>query len=163
MIFQCTQKLFKELRCKPDDIATLTGLGSWHVNVLTIQRRKLVLFTHDQSLFSVVLPGMKRKDFEHIELHFGEALFKTLMLFDFEQAEIEKLLDLTHQYHYVKTSNRSVLGSMNEMAYQIEGYIIHDGGFETTDWGYLHCRINETPYKSIAYGYAWKDLKKALS
>lgn len=163
MIFQCTQKLLKELHRKPDDLTFLPGVGCWHVNLLSIQRRKLVLFTHNQSLFSIVIPNMKRKDFEQIEFLFGEILFKTLMLFDFEQREIEKLLNLTHQYHFVKTDSPSVLGSMNDLAYQIEGYIVHDGGIDTTDWGYLHQRINEIPYQAISSGYAWKELKNRLS
>ena len=93
MIIRCTQKLLKELRIKPQEPEVVSEVGSWHANLLRIERRKCVLFTHDMTLFSVFVAGLTRPDFEHIDGVFGQALFKTMLLFDFAQSEIERMLD----------------------------------------------------------------------
>jgi len=163
MIIRCTQKLLKELRIKPQEPEEVSKVGSWHANLLRIDRRKCVLFTHDMTLFSVFVAGLKRDDFEHIDQVFGQAMFKTMLLFDFEQAEIERMLDWSKHNIYAKTNNRSVLGSMNDMAFHIEYHIQADGGLAYADFADLHRRINRIPFKAVGFKYPVEGLKALLS
>ena len=163
MIIRCTKKLLKELRIKPQEPEVISEVGSWHANLLLIERRKCVLFTHDMTLFSLFVAGLKRPDFEHIDHIFGQTLFKTMLLFDFEQTEVEKMLDWSQHNSYAKTSNRSVLGSMNDMVFQIEHRIAMEGGLAHADLDDLRMQINEIPFKAINYEYPRNRLKKLLS
>ena len=163
MIIRCTQKLLKELRIKPQEPDVISEVGNWHANLLSIERRKCVLFTHDMTLFSVFVAGLKRQDFDHLDDVFGQAMFKTMLLFDFEQVEIERMLDWSRHNIYAKTNSRSVLGSMNDMAFQVEHHIHTDGGFGYTDLAELHLRINQIPFKANGYQFPVKCLKVLLS
>jgi len=138
----------------------ISEVGNWHANLLRIDRRKCVLFTHDMTLFSVFVAGLKRDDFEHIDQVFGQAMFKTMLLFDFEQAEIERMLDWSEHNIYAKTNSRSVLGSMNDMAFHIDYHIHADGGLAHAD---LHRRINQIPFKAVGFKFPVEGLKELLS
>jgi len=163
VIIRCTQKLIKELRIKPLEPEEVSKVGSWHANLLRIDRRKCVLFTHDMTLFSVFVAGLKRDDFDHIDQVFGQAMFKTMLLFDFEQAEIERMLDWSQHNTFAKTNSRSVLGSMNDMAFHIEYHIHAEGGLAHADFADLHRRINRIPFKAVGYKYPVDGLKALLS
>ena len=162
MIIRCTQKLIKELRIKPADVEALNPIASWHANLLRIDRRKCVLFTHDQSLFSVFVAGLKRPDFDRLDEVFGQAMFRTLRLFDFDQRQIEQLLDWSQHNSYGKTNSRSVLGSMNDMAFHVEHNIAYEGGLNAVDLDGLHLRINQIPFSAIGSYYPWQKLKILL-
>lgn len=159
MIIRCTQKLLKELRIKPAHVDALNPLASWHANLLLIERRKCALFTHDRSLFSFFVSGLRRPDFEQMDQVFGQAMFRTLRLFDFEQRQIEQLLDWSRQNSYTKTNSRSVLGSMNDMAFHVQHHIAHEGGLANVDLDDLHLRINQIPFSAIGTYYPWQKLK----
>ncbi len=163
MILRCTQKLLKELRIKPQEPAEPDEVASWHANLLNIERRKCVLFTHDITLFSLFVPGLKRPDFEHIYHVFGQALFRMLRLFDFSQGQIERMLDWAREISYTKTNNRSVLGSMNDMAFAIEYRVSIAEGLQNVDLDALHHSINETPFKAVNHDYPIVRLRDLLS
>lgn len=67
MILHCTQKLLKELGNPPlqtPDVLT-TGLGNWYANLLVIDRRKCVLFTNEKTLYSFLLPNVKKENLKN--------------------------------------------------------------------------------------------------
>lgn len=54
VLIHCTQKLLAEI---PNNLIDLAASGDgWHANLLRIERRKCVLFTHDATLYSVFVP-----------------------------------------------------------------------------------------------------------
>jgi len=149
LLIRCTQKLLKELGEKPEEqVHVMPGL-SWHANLLRYGRRKCLLFTHDQTLFSVFLPAVTKADYPHLAEMFGQRLFRAMRLFDFRQQQIETMLEPVRELRFAKTNSRSVLGSMNDMK-QMKGWIIaNGGGLESTDMDELMELINKTPFKAI--------------
>jgi hypothetical protein len=59
--------------------------------------------------------------------------------------------------------SKSVLGSMNDLAYQIETDIAIAGGLERFELRMLHRRLNRIPLSSIEYRYAVDTYKQRLS
>ncbi len=56
-ILRCTKKLLSELKTRPVDSGqSAIALFSWHANLLRIDRRKCVLFSHDQTLYTFIYP-----------------------------------------------------------------------------------------------------------
>ena len=55
-LIRCTKKLQKEMGLKSSDLCTeeprFSYLGSWHANLIHIDRRKCVLFVNDKTLFN---------------------------------------------------------------------------------------------------------------
>jgi hypothetical protein len=163
-IIQCTQKLLKELKVVPVQIDAAGGaLSLWHSNLLILDRRKCVLFTNDQTRYSFLFPGLKKPDFKFMGEIFGQGLFKCLLQDSFTQEQVEKLLEETLEIVYSKTSNRSVLGSMNDIAQIIRWSIYDEGGLNNTDIDKLHHIINHMPCGAIGYKFSVEALRELLT
>lgn len=160
-LIHCTQKLLTEI---PDRLIDPTAAGeSWHANLLRFDRRKCVLFTHDATLYSVFVPGLKKPEFEQLDEVFGQRLFKTLLWDEFPQVQIERMLDAARSIRFTRSNNRSVLGSMNDIRYHIEGEVEHVGGLERIDLADLHHRLNRILFSAIGYKYPVKQLQEHLA
>lgn len=157
----CTQKLLAEI---PDRFIEPSASGaSWHANLLWFNRRKCVLFTHEESLYSVFVPGLRKPEFEQLDEVFGQRLFKALVWDEFSQVQIERMLDACRVVRFSRSSNRSVLGSMNDMRFQIGTHMECDRGLTSVDLALLHHALNRIPFSAIGYGYPVERLQEYLA
>ena len=163
-VIQCTQKLIKELKVAPV-MTDITGgvLSLWHANLLILDRRKCVLFTNDQTRYSFLVPGLKKPDFSFLGEYFGQALFKCLLHDGFSQEQIERLLDETREIIYTKTSNRSVLGSMNDITQMVKLTVYEEGGLVNTDIVALIQSVNHMPSGAIGYKFSVEAMRELLT
>jgi len=163
-ILRCTKKLLKELKVKPAEVDDeFDPLGSWHANLLWIDHRKCVLFTQDATLFSFFVVGLKKPDFQHIREIFGQRMFKSLLREGFPQDQIERMLDAHREITISKSNNRSVLGSMNDLAFQLKWSVADAGGLLNTDLNALNHYLNRIPMGATNMGYGIEELKKLLN
>ena len=161
LVIHCTQKLLAQIPERFID-ASASGAG-WHANLLRIERRKCVLFTHDETLYSVFVPGLRKPEFERLDKVFGQRLFKALLWDAFSQAQIERMLEACREIRFTRSGNRSVLGSMNDMRFQIGAHVEQDGGLPSVDLAQLHHELNRTPFGAIGYRYAVERLQEYLA
>ena len=149
-VLRCTLKLLNELGVAPEEVDGSAGaLGQWHANLLRFARRKCVLFTNDLTLYSVFVPGLRKPEFQRIVDVFGQAVFRSLRLDGLSQNQIEAVLDEIGEIHIAKTNNRSVLGSMNDLAYQLEWMISSYGGVEMSSIDDINHQLNRIPMSAI--------------
>ena len=149
-LIRCTQKLLKELGVTPLALESPRGLlGPWHANLLRVERRKCVLFTNDATLYSLFAPGLRKPQFERLPDVFGQVLFRALRLEDFSQQQIEAVLEEIEELQFAKTNNRSVLGSMNDLAYQLDWIIASLGGLSNCSVDAVHHKLNRIPMSAI--------------
>jgi len=161
LVIRCTQKLLAEI---PDKLVDPSAVGEgWHASLFRIERRKCVLFTHDTTLYSVFVPGLTKPDFAQLGEVFGQRLFKALVWEEFPQKQIEKMLDACRTIRFARSNNRSVLGSMNDLRFQTEVYVAHDGGLVNADLADIHHRLNRTPMGAVGYRYAVDGIKECLA
>ncbi len=162
-LIRCTQKLIKELRVEPSEKEAQPGyIGGWHANLLRIDRKKCVLFTNDLTLYSFFVPGLKRPDFERFHEVFRQNLLKYLINDGFSQTHIEKVLSEYQTIEIAKTNNRSVLGSMNDLAFQIKYRVEAFGGLENIDLIIFNSELNRIPMGAIKYMCSIKLLRSIL-
>lgn len=159
-LIHCTQKLLAEIPDRRIDPST-TG-ESWHANLLRIDRRKCVLFTHDATLYSVFVPGLKKPDFEQLDEVFSQRLFKVLLWDEFPQTQIEWILEACRVIRFTRSSNRSVLGSMNDIRFHVGLHVEHDGGLASVDLAQLHHELNRIPFAAVGYQYPVEQLREYL-
>ena len=163
-ILRCTKKLLTELKTKPSEGAISSNeLGCWHANLLRIDRRKCILFTNDATLYSFFVPGLKKSQFENVREVFGQNLFKNLLWENFPQNQIEIVLDEHREIIIAKTNNRSVLGSMNDLAFQLKYRIGAMGGLFNVDLVELNHELNRIPMSAIKEIYSIDELRKLLN
>jgi hypothetical protein len=163
-VLRCTKKLLKELKTVGSAGVHPAGpLGGWHANLLRIDRRKCVLFTQNATLFSFLVPGLKKPHYENFLEVFRQSLFKRLLHEEIPQRQIEAILDEHREIVIAKTNNRSVLGSMNDLAFQLRYQIVAQGGLENVDLYELNRYLNRIPMGAINAIYSIDELKALLS
>ena len=109
-------------------IAPLHGIGDWHANLLTIQRRQCVLFVHDITRYAVFIPCLTKPDFANLDLHFQDVFINSLMKAGVSMDLVDKATRfLMPEYtDYDTECNRSVQGTMRLMADDISWGLQYD-------------------------------------
>jgi hypothetical protein len=113
-------------------------------------------------LYSVFVPGLKKPDFEQLDEVFGQRLFKALLWDEFPQAQIEWMLEACRVIRFTRSSNRSVLGSMNDIRFHVGLDVEHDGGLASVDLAQLHHELNRIPFAAVGYQYPVEQLREYL-
>ena len=163
-IIHCTKKLLNELEVLPNGSMVpepLSGfLGPWHANLIRIERRKCLLLTNDRTLYSILIPGVKKKDLVDFLKLFSLHLKMNLEKEGFAPQDIDKALEEYGEIAIAPTANRSVLGSMNDLAYQADFLVSRAGGLEKGDMLTVNMMLNRIPMGAIKYDYAIEKLYK---
>lgn len=154
-VIHCTKKLLIELGAlgsKMPREPSAGFLGPWHANLIRIERRKCILFTNDRTLYSFLMPGFKKKD----DIHdlFLLNLNSNLAAEGFGQGDILKAMDEYREIAIAPTTNRSVLGSMNDLVIQVEFYISRAGGLEHAEMLRVNMMLNRVPMGALKYDHA---------
>jgi len=89
-------------------------------------------------------------------------LFKCMLNDGIPQEGIEKVLNTCSNYCFTKTSSKSVLGSMNEIAFHLEHWIYVDGGLLNADISEMMMKLNRMPMKPLDYGFSVEAFKELL-
>lgn len=104
----------------------LSSLGSWHANLLTIQRRNCLLFVHDQTRFPVFIPALKKPDFANLNHLFGDGLMNTLLKCGATDIQLERAAQHLQPLQFDTVCNRSVQGTLNRVGLEIEHVLYYD-------------------------------------
>jgi len=161
----CTQALLKLLRIKPDetqDSLTRAPLGDWYAHLLWIERKKCILFTNEETLFSFPALDIKKTDLADTNTFFRENLRRGLEAIGIIGTSASKLLLTLGEEARSKTTNRSVLGSMNDYAFQYRVYVETQGGLRHCDMLEMTRAINESPMSAIGYDSGTQRLRRSL-
>lgn len=162
LTLQCTQKLLKELKSDLSPVKNADPVTLWHANLLTLDRRKCVLFTNDQTRYSLLVPGLKKPDFKMLGEIFLDNLFRCMLNEGIPQHGIEKVLNTCSSYCFTKTSSKSVLGTMNDIADIIKWTVYHNFGLANTDISEMMMKLNRMPMKPLEYRFSVDAFKELL-
>jgi hypothetical protein len=163
----CTQKLLKELGNpplqSPDSLPDKQGLGNWYANLLRIDRRKCILFTNEKTLYSFLIPKVKKENLKNIIHEFLFNLNMNLQAEGFPLDVINRVMQEYTDIGFAKTSNRHVLGSMNELTFHCEYLIIQRAGeIDNVRILGVNKEVNRTIMRWIKYLYPIESLQEFL-
>jgi len=129
----CTKKLLAKLPLredgrlrnqKPSHYAANDGaesrLSGWHANLILLQRRQCVLFVHDATRFPVFVPALKKADFAELDYWFADGFMNTLLKTGADDALMQRAHAALGRLVCDTNCNRSVQGTMNQMAQDLE-------------------------------------------
>lgn len=141
MILRCTKKLLDVIR--PAQLATENPDGNdWYGNLLVLDRRKCLLITHADTLFTIFEPDVRAPNPRSTHDLVAGLIRRELLA---ETLPVRTFGDLgTEEFLIAKTADRSVLGCMNDMAYLCKDAVARDGSLASTDVSSLnrHLRRN---------------------
>lgn len=161
-LIQCTKKLLDELPAAADIDHKPTLLGNWHANMIRIERRKCVLFTHDETLFSLFVPKLTKPHFQNLTAVFLDNLTLSLKSEGLDQYIDRIVAEYTDNLTFTKTSSRSVLGSMNDFVNCMYFMIPRFGGIEELDPLEINRNINRIPLTKKLFHNAVRGLQQML-
>jgi hypothetical protein len=129
-MLRCTKKLLDVIR--PEQLATQEPDGSdWYGNLLVLDRRKCLLLTHADTLFTIFEPDVRAPDLRSTHDLVAWLIERELLA---EGLPVRTFGDLgTEELSIAKTADRSVLGCMNDMAYLCEDAVARAGSLASTD------------------------------
>lgn len=119
LTFRCTRKLLEYLDVDPiKDPSPSTGkLGDWYANLVPTYSGDLILFVNEESLITVAVPTVLADD---LILTFRSRVRNLLLILDVSLQEIDREISHYHEVRFAKTASRSVLGSMNDIAWNYQ-------------------------------------------
>ena len=130
-------------------------IDNYHCNLFKFGREYILLITNDETLYSFVITGLKLKDLGNFEDVIRENIFKLLINGGFSQNQYEKILLSMERFNYTKSSNKSVISSMNNMKKLIEVWL-------DKDFYEINKKINDIPFKKNGFEPSSKIFNELL-
>ena len=156
-LIRCTGKLLREMGLKPSSDTTeeeRSGhLGSWHANLIHIDRRKTVLFVNDRTLFNFIVPDVSRSHLRDLGALFRFWLSCVLSDEGVGESAKRKFLDEYKDVLFAGSNNRHVLGSMNDLAANYKYLVLESGGIHSPEVPGIIRKLNRMPMGAIEYRY----------
>jgi hypothetical protein len=119
---RCTQKLQRHLDVRPGTgeaaRAPTTRLGDWYANLIDVDRHHAVLLVSERTLLPIVVPALPAQS---ILPRFRQTLAELLVALGVRRDYVAAEVAAMEHVVYARTANRRVLGSMNDLAWQLEG------------------------------------------
>mgnify|MGYP006935317528 CR=1 FL=1 len=162
-LIRCTKKLQKEMGLKERDLfesEPIEGLlGSWHANLIYINGKKCVLFVNDKTLFNFIYINLSRAEIRELSTIFLVGLYNALASEGFSENVIRKIIAEYESVQYAKSNNKSVLGSMNDLAFHYKYHIQSEYNDTVPD---IIKRLNEMPMGALRYKFPIDVLKDVV-
>ena len=114
-------------------------LSGWHANLITLQRCNCVLLVHGVTRFPLFIKGLLKADYAHFDQLFADSLMNTLLKIGASQLQLDNAAALLASCQFDSDCNRSVQGTMNQAARDVECIL-----------GYEHLRLDEICSYEIA-------------
>lgn len=153
-----TQKVQKAAGLKASELSEIdgeeTGLGSWTVNLFNQDRRKVIVFVNDKTLYSFILFGVRKDHYKKLPEIFCRGLHQLLSVDGFNEREIGYLMSGLDNITYSKTNSKKVLGNMNDLIWLYRFLISEHGGLEQADIGAIIHQLNRMPQRNIKWTYS---------
>lgn len=157
-VLRCTAKLLNAMGLGPSDLKVDTEATKpwleWYANLLLLHRRKCLLVTNAATLYSVFVPAVRKVDLQNIDSLFREQLEKSMAIIGIDRHDSERVLADLGRAVFAKTVDRSVLGSMTDLAIQIQYNMALRGELEELDTMALHRDLNSVPMGALGYSCA---------
>ncbi len=122
-----TKKLQTQMGLRKVDLSDVAEesslLGAWYANVFYLDRRKVVMFINEKSLFQVFYYGMKKKEFLSLDQVFVRGVTSALESEGFQEQEISIVLKEMETIQFTATNSPKTLGHLKEAIYMCETYI----------------------------------------
>ncbi|MGL4767556.1 MAG: DUF6933 domain-containing protein [Formosimonas sp.] len=150
---KCTGKVQALLKLKPEQLRPIapcdTALGDWFVN--------------EKTASSFVIYGIKQSNMSDIHTLFLNGLLKFLMLQDVPSDKIDVILKSYHELALTKTDNRSLMGTMNELAFHYDHAVYYEHGYKHCDLNGVIQSLNRIPFKALGFKYPVELLRSIVA
>lgn len=161
-ILRCTRKLLKWIDAEPIEgsVRTTTALGDWYANVIPMPIGELLLFVNERSLLTAAIPG---EDVRYILPQFRQRVNNLLKRINVPDRLVITELRMMGSVQIARTASRSVLGSMNDIAFNYQIMVEYDETGRIQNLEDLELKLSSMPHKSLGFGFPIDIAQELLS
>lgn len=127
---------------------TTSKLGDWYANFVPTLSGDLILFVNEKTLLSVAIPIWES---DRLLVLFRLRIWNLLGMIGIQSKTIEHELHQYDQIQFGKTKSRSVLGSMNDIAFQYQVIAEMAEGKADFSLSNAEYQLSHMPCKPIDY------------
>ncbi len=91
-------------------------------NITTIQRRQCLVFTHDQTRFSLALIGVTQKELKALTFWFSDMLANTMLKLGYPAELMERAVSSFSELSFDTQCSRPVQGTLRNMIWDLESF-----------------------------------------
>jgi len=159
---RCTHKLLRYLGKQPVDAppTPTNTLGNWYANLIPTALGDLIMLTNERSLLTAAVPTDLLGDLSaQFKLRVANQLAGIGMPPEVIRQEIAAMEPLL----YAKTASRSILGSMNDLAFHFQHYAYR--ALEENDFSLsrVELALNQMPHGPLDYRFAADAARELLA
>jgi hypothetical protein len=162
-LIRCTKKLQKEMGLKKSDFSVdepqKSYFGSWHANLIYIDGKKCLLFVNDKTLFNFIVPDILRAQIKELPSIFRTNLACVLATEGVPERAKTKIMSEYESIQYANTNSKSILGSMNDLAFHYKYHIQSEGGVHSYAVPSIIKKLNHMPMGALEYMFPIEALK----
>jgi hypothetical protein len=151
-LIRCTRKLLTEIGApiaSSAEQAHSALLGDWYANLLRIERRKCVIFTSERTLLTFLAVGLDRNAIRGYATLFQGGLRRLLESEGFARHDVDRVLDEYQELALAPTTDRSVVGSLNDLSRLAAANVQLQGGLSRCDLAAINHELNLTPMSRL--------------
>ena len=164
---RCTAKVLKQFSVPPLDtcipVPADSLLGDWYCNLLTIDRRKCMLFMSERTFLSFLLFGVRKDNSKSIPQVFANGLSQLLEIEGFSDEQILRVFQDYQLCELTKTNNRSALGNLRDLMLNYEHSIMYEGGLKECNLGEIIHRMNRMPQNNLDWKFSIDVARNLIS
>jgi hypothetical protein len=141
VIIRCTAKVSQLLK-----LGRLTdvpgGRDDWYVNVVTVDRRRVVVAMHTETLFPVFAVSPSARELRDLPSWLAGRVQAALADEGLPAHQLGSL-EVDHAV-LARTASRKVLGHLNQVAFEVEHLVLSKGGWDRVDLAELERRLRRS-------------------
>jgi hypothetical protein len=127
VIIRCTSRVSQPLKLsRLSDVSI--GRDDWYVNIVTVDRRRVVLAMHAETLFPVLAVSTSARD---LPSWLAERVQSALTEEGLPPHQLGSL-EVAHAV-LARTASRKVLGHLKQVAFELEHIVLSEGGWDRVD------------------------------
>jgi hypothetical protein len=159
---KCTRKLLKLLGgiTTEEPPSPTSALGDWYANVIPTAAGELVVFANERTLLSVAL---SIEMIDTLAPAFAARVYNLLMLVDVAEEIASRETAELRQVEFAKTTNRSVLGSLNEISLHYQLIAERNTAGEHLKLSEVELQLSRALHKPLEYVYPVEMARRLLA
>ena len=159
---RCTEKLRTYLGITPVDQPNppSAALGNWYANLIPTAAGDLIIFVNERSLLTVGIPEWES---DRLLQLFRLRVANLLGMIALHWKLINREMGHYKQVQFGKTASRSVLGSMNDLAWNYQIYAEEAMSKVDLSLSKAEFNLSQVPYKSIDFQFPAEVARELLN
>ncbi|PUB11942.1 hypothetical protein C8K15_11132 [Paenisporosarcina sp. OV554] len=147
----------KNLTSKPKETQDL--FYSWHAHLFLINRKKYIMVMNSQTRYLFVLGPVVAKDIKNLDEMIYSGIQENLEADKVNPIFIEQYVQHMDRIEYMKTSERSIIGQMNDAIYYIECVQEDDGIMDVQQ---LNRTLNDFPMIKLPLKFSGRMMMQEM-